>query len=236
MKNNANTNAGKRQRAVAAVVLTLLACAAMAFIDGVVEPPYAVKSAIKLVLLVILPIAYMLIAGGRAMKNMLDPRKCKRTPMLAALGVGACVYAVIVGGYFALRGVFDFSAIVDSLAAGEGVTRENFPLVALYISVVNSFAEETMFRLFAFGVLRGAGMKKTAYVFSSLAFALYHIAIMSGWFSPLLFALLLAGLFAGGLIFDFADDKADSVYPSWIIHMCANLGTNTVGLVLFSIL
>lgn len=217
--------------AIAYVVL--ISCAAMAFVDGVIEPQYAVKSAVKLVFFVGLPLLYMFLSRDEAMLRMMKP---KGKGVATAVAVGIAVYAVIVGGYFALRGVFDFSAVTASLASGEGVTKENFPVVAVYISLCNSAAEEIMFRAFAYGVLRRTLGERAATFFSALAFALYHIAIMSGWFSPVLFALLLIGLMAGGIIFNFADGRADSVYPSWIIHMFANLGINTVGLVLFGIL
>ena len=93
-----------------------------------------------------------------------------------------------------------------------------------------------MFRGFAFGGLRGVVSGRAAYAFSAVIFAIYHVAIMSGWFSPLIFALMLIGLFAGGMIFNFIDDGAESVWPSWVIHIFANLGINTVGLMLFGII
>lgn len=218
-----------------AVVLTVISCAVMAVVDGVISPPYAVKSAVKLVFFVGVPLIYMVKTDDSAPRRFFVPCR-ERSPYIAAGAIGIAVYALIVGGYFVLRGVFDFSAVTESLAGGEGVTRDNFIFVALYISFINSFCEEFMFRGFAFGVMRGRVPRLAAYAFSSAAFALYHIAIMSGWFSPLLFALLLAGLFAGGVIFDLFDDRFGTVYPSWIIHICANLGINTVGLVLYGII
>lgn len=224
-----------KRRAFAAVVITVLACVVMAVVDGIIEPPYAVKSAVKLVLFVALPITYMISTGDEKFRLRFVPRGSAAV-YGAALGAGVCIYAIIVGGYFLLRGVVDFSAVTTSLSEGEGVTRDNFIYVAVYISFVNSFCEELMFRGFSFGVLCDRASRRVAYVFSSVAFAVYHVAIMSGWFSPFMFVLLVAGLAAGGAIFDFVDDGAGTVYPSWIIHIFANLGINTVGLVLFGII
>lgn len=224
-----------KRRAASAVCITVFSCIVMAVIDGIVEPPYAVKSAVKLVMFVVLPLIYMISTGDDKMRRRFSLRE-NAAVYGAALGVGVCIYALIVGGFFLLRGVVDFSAVTESLAGGEGVTRDNFIYVAVYISFINSFCEELMFRGFSFGVLRDRMSGRAAYVFSSAAFAAYHVAIMSGWFSPIIFVLLIAGLAAGGAIFDFFDDRAGTIYPSWIIHIFANLGINTVGLVLFGII
>lgn len=222
-----------RKRAFTIILIVLSACAVMALVDGLIEPPYAVKSAIKLIFFAAGPIVYMMFSHDGRFRKFLKPNKKRLLPALA-LGVG--VYGVIVGGYFLLRGMIDFSGVTESLINGEGVTKDNFIYVALYISFVNSFCEELIFRGLAFGALGGVLSRRVTYLFSALAFAVYHVAIMSGWFSPLIFVLMIAGLAIGGMIFNRIDDGADSIYPSWIIHLFANLGINTVGLILFGII
>ena len=71
-----------------------------------------------------------------------------------------------------------------------------------------------------------------AYGFSAGAFALYHVAMMTGWFSPLLFLLVMAGLAAGGIIFNRLNEKLETICASWIVHMFANFAINTVGFIL----
>lgn len=233
-----SVKSGNKTTSLFIIAATVLACAAMAVVDGVIEPPYAVKSAVKLVLFICIPLAYSFTKRGSSLRSWFMPRGAGKH-LLFALAAGAAIYVLIVGGYFALRGVFDFSAVTASLADGEGVTRDNFIYVAAYISVINSLCEEIMFRAFAFGALADLVGRRFAYIFSSAAFAVYHVAIMKGWFSPLLMALLLFGLFVGALIFDRVDaidDEGGVIYPSWIVHMCANLGINTVGLILFGII
>ena len=66
-------------------------------------------------------------------------------------------------------------------------------------------------------------------------FALYHIFIMSGWFSFGVFTLLLIALMLAGLIFDYLDRKG-TVYNSWALHMFANLGINTIGFMMFGLI
>lgn len=214
-------------RIVSAVVV---GCAVMSYVDGVARPGYIVKSLVKLLLFIGLP---LLCARG----GSLDLRSLLRTGrrgVLSALALGAAVYAVVLGAYFALRGVFDFSALTTALTAQTGVTRGNFLFVALYISFVNSLLEEFFFRGFAFLTLRRFATERFAYVFSALAFALYHLAMMQGWFSPWAALLALLGLAAGGLIFDRVDAPDGSIYRSWLVHMFANFATNTVGFLLFA--
>lgn len=156
--------------------------------------------------------------------------------LLRVLALGFGVFALILGAYFALRSVFDFSAVAALLGKNAGVTAENFLWVSLYISFVNSLLEEFFFRGFAFLVLRRYAGERFACVFSALSFALYHTAMMLGWFPPLLFLLALAGLTAGGVLFNLLDARAGTIFPSWAVHIFANLAINTVGFILFKIL
>ena len=59
---------------------------------------------------------------------------------------------------------------------------------------------------------------------------------MSNWFSPYLFILALTGLFVGGLIFDYINDKSENIYNSWLVHMFANFAINTIGFIMFGII
>ena len=78
--------------------------------------------------------------------------------------------------------------------------------------------------------------KSFAYIFSASLFAIYHIAMMATWFDPLLFAIMLVGLFMSGIFFNWLNEKNENIYASWLVHMCANFAINTVGFVLFGIL
>ena len=131
---------------------------------------------------------------------------------------------------------FDMSMITTSLENNIGVNKSNFVFVAIYISFVNSLLEEFFFRGFAFLSLKEVSNKKLSYIFSSLAFSLYHIAIMTNWFRLALYMILIVSLFVGGLIFDWLNEKYNNIYSSWLVHMCANFAINTVGFILFGIL
>lgn len=222
-----------KKNVLAICALVLLGCAAMTLVDGVLRPPYAVKSAVKLALFLLAPLLYGYAAGKDGYRALF---RIQRRALLRVLALGFGVFALTLGAYFALRSVFDFSAVTALLGKNAGVTAENFLWVSLYISFVNSLLEEFFFRGFAFLVLRRYAGERFACVFSALSFALYHTAMMLGWFPPLLFLLALAGLTAGGVLFNLLDARAWTIFPSWAVHIFANLAINTVGFILFKIL
>ena len=151
-----------------------------------------------------------------------------------AAGIGAGVFAVILGGFFLTRGIFDFSGLTTALTAGTGVRRENFLWVALYISFVNSLLEEFFFRGFGFLLLRRYLPRRPALGLSCLAFALYHVAMTLGWYGLPVQLLTLAGLALGGWIFCRLDEHSGSLWLSWVVHLGANLATNAIGFLLFA--
>ena len=213
-------------------VLVAITCIIMAIVDAVIQPGYAVKSLIKIILFLLIPLVYGLFDKEVNIKKLIIPNK---SGIVTAISLGAAVYVIILGSYFVFRNVFDFSALTTSLGETTGVNKSNFIWVAIYISFINSLLEEFFSRGFAFITLKKFTTRKFAYIFSSLSFALYHIAMMIGWFGvPVIFISLL-GLFAGGLIFNKFDEKNENIYLSWLTHMFANFATNTIGFILFAV-
>lgn len=207
----------------------IAACAVMSLIDGVLRPGYAVKSAIKLVLFLLLPLLVSRLDRQLLFTQLFRPKK---RGLLIALGLGVGIYGVILGAYFLIGPYFDFSGIAASLTANAGVTADNFLYVSLYISFVNSLLEEFFFRGFLFTNLKRHASPLFAHLFSAGIFALYHVAMMTGWFSPVLFVLVMAGLTVGGMIFNRLNEKLDTIYASWLTHMFANFAINTIGFIL----
>ncbi len=220
-------------KSILMVILIVGFCVLMAVVDGIFKADYFIKSAIKFVLFLILPLVYSRFDKEIKIREIF---KLKKRGINLAVVLGVSVYVVILGGYLLLRGFFDFSNITGTLTENIGVSGKNFIFVSLYISFVNSLLEEFFFRGFAFLNLKRIRGRNFAYVFSAAAFAIYHIAMMIGWFGPGLFLLVLAGLFAGGLIFNFLNEKSATIYPSWLVHMFANFAINTVGFILFGLI
>ena len=218
-----------KKRALTVLFLSLGLCGCMGLVDAILSPPYAIKSALKLVLFGAIPMIYLLSVRAFDAKKLFSLRK-KHAKLIAPLAVG--IFAVILIAFFALRSFIDFSSITNSLTADAGVTRQNFIFVALYIALINSFLEEFFFRGFCFFSLRPLGVP-FAYVASALLFSAYHVAFMDGWLSPSLFALSLFGMALGGGIFAFLNHKTESLLPSYLVHMASNLATNLIGILMF---
>ena len=213
-------------------ILVIIACIVMGIVDAVIQPGYAIKSAIKIIMFLLIPIVYGLFLKEFNIKNLMKPDK---KGLCIAICLGFVIYGVVLGAYWIFRDVFDFSALTGSLNETTGVNKSNFIWVAIYISFVNSLLEEFFFRGFSFITLKKLTSRRFAYVFSSMAFALYHIAMMIGWFGLPVILISLVGLFIGGMIFNRFDEKSENIYLSWLIHMFANFATNTIGFILFAV-
>ena len=219
----------KNRSRTSILTVTVICCLIMALVDGVFRPGYALKSAIKISVFMLIPLIASRVDGHIRYLDLLRP---KIKGLLPAIALGLGIYGIILGAYFIVRPFYDFSKIADALTSNAGVTKENFLYVSLYISFVNSFLEEFFFRGFVFTNLKNLSGRKLAYWFSSVAFSLYHVAMMIGWFSPILFLLVMAGLMIGGMIFNWLNEKLDTIYCSWLTHMFANFAINTVGFIL----
>ena len=219
----------KKRSVILIFAVTIICCVAMAVVDGILRPGYAVKSVIKMAMFMLIPLIASRVDRGVLYLPLLRP---KNKGLLPAIALGVGIYVVILGGYFLVSPFFDFSKIAGALTTNAGVTKENFLYVSLYISFVNSFLEEFFFRGFVFTNLKRLSGRKLAYIFSATAFSLYHVAMMIGWFSPALFLLVMVGLAAGGMIFNWLNEKLDTIYCSWLTHMFANFAINTIGFML----
>ena len=69
-------------------------------------------------------------------------------------------------------------------------------------------------------------MSSSVTVFSQFSF------MMTGWFSPWLFGLVLVGLTVGGIVFNLLNRWTGTIYCSWLVHMFANFAINTIGFIL----
>lgn len=208
------------------IILIIVCCIIMAIIETVVEPPYIVKSGIKVMVFLVFPLIYAKILKIKLFDKSL---RLDKKSIVKLLLLGFSIYAVIFGAYAVTQNFFDYSALVDSLSADQKVGGGNsFIPIALYISFCNSFLEEFLFRFISFIKLSEFTSRKIAYVFSSVTFAVYHIAMIGSSFPlPLLF-LALIGLTVGGCIFDYVDEKNGNIYNSWIIHMFADFAIMTI--------
>lgn len=205
--------------------LAVASCIVMAMVETIIEPPYLVKSVIKAITFLFLPTA---ILKSLQIYPTAASFSLRKKNAVALLFLGVIIYLLIMGAYALTRNVFDYPSVVMSLSEDQQVDSQSFVWVALYISCCNSFLEEFMFRFILFMHLSAYASRRTAYLFSSIMFALYHVAMIGPSFPVQLLVLALFGLAAGGLIFDFIDEKTSAIYPSWIVHMFADFALMTI--------
>ncbi|HPW53788.1 MAG TPA: CPBP family glutamic-type intramembrane protease [Erysipelotrichaceae bacterium] len=206
----------------------IIAVSLMSYVDAILQPGYLIRSIIKIFLFCGTVLADGLIYKHNILKDIRFNASALKRVVPLALGV----YVLIISAYFIFRNVFDFTHVKESLLSSAGVSKDNFVFVFLYVALVNSFLEEFFFRGYAFLHLKNLVGPKKAYIFSSTVFALYHCAMMIGWFNIILYLLLIVSLFVSGLIFNFLNEHFDSIFASWLFHMFANLSINTVGIIL----
>jgi membrane protease YdiL (CAAX protease family) len=117
--------------------------------------------------------------------------------------------------------------MIDEFKNKYELTGIKFFIASIYLVVFNAFLEEYFFRGFVFFNLNN---RKFAYVFSSLAFSIYHISNFKNWFTnDLLIIIPLAGLFLSGILFNNLDSKSKDIYNSYIPHFAADLAIVIIG-------
>lgn len=222
-----------KRRIISIIVIVIVGCLIMAWVDAIIRPNYAIKSIVKIALFTLLPIGYSLFDREISFRKLFSFNK---NSIKLSVFLGGGVYILILSAYFIVAPYFDFSKVTLELQKNIGVNKDNFVFVAIYISFINSLLEEFFFRGISFLTLKDVLSRKASYLFSATTFAFYHIAIMTSWFSLALFIILIVSLFVAGLIFNWLDEKNDNIYVSWVVHMSANLAINTIGFMLFGIL
>lgn len=217
------------------IISVLLLSISVTFVDAVIKPNYFMKIPIKIIFFVVIPMSYFII-NRREFKEFKRLFTIKKEGILKSFLLGLAIYTFIVGGYFLTKNIIDFSHVTSNLTASMGITANNFIYVSLYLSLMNSFLEEFFFRGYGFITLKKHTNKIFSYVYSPILFAVYHVGMLLGSFHIPALILLLIGLFIGGCLFNYLNEKHDNIYPSWFVHMFANFGINTVGFILFGVL
>ena len=216
------------------IILSLLIFSVVVTLfDALVHPDYFTKILVKILFFLALPIVYLFL-NKNATVDFFRLFSFKKKGILQALLFGVFIYIIITGGFLLTRKMFDYSAVTMSLESGMGITKKNFLYVALYISILNSFLEEFFFRGFGFVLMKKYTTRIFAYVLSPVLFAIYHVGMTFSMFSIALLLIVMAGLFAGGVIFNYLNERNENIYSSWFCHMFANFAINTCGFILFN--
>lgn len=217
------------------LITSLIACVLLYYVEQVIEVNYLAKTFIKIILFTIIPYIYVRLYKNSTFKSVFNLKKMDKEQLKLGIILGIMSFSIIMITYFILKNVIDLEGIAQDLQRKSKVTPANFIFVELYITFGNSFLEEFFFRGFIFLNLYELKFKKTAYVYSSLLFALYHIAIFKSWFNIWLILLALTGLIIVGFTFNFIDTKSKNFINSWIVHILADMAIMLIGMKMFGI-
>lgn len=216
-----------RSKLVYIIVPSVIAIAIMYCVDNIICPDYFIKSFIKVLLFGGCVVLYSLLARENTLKANFHLNKKRNLLICGAIAL--LTYGIILGGYALLQNYMDPAQITGNMFAKGNISQDNFLWVALYISAVNSFLEEIFFRGLLFLQIKKMGYRKLAYSISAFFFAIYHIGIVVSWFNLWIFILIIFLLYVAGVILNKAAESCDSFLGSWVIHIFANLGINTIG-------
>lgn len=228
------TNMDKKFKYV--LITSFIACALLYYVEQVIKVNYLAKTFIKVILFTTIHYIYIKLYKKSTFKSIFNCKKIDKEQLKIGVILGIMSFLIILIIYFILRDVIDLQGIAHDLQNKSKVTPANFILVAFHITFGNSFLEEFFFRGFIFLNLYELKFKKTAYVYSSLLFALYHIAIFKSWFNIWLILLALTGLISVGFIFNFIDTKSNNFINSWIVHILADMAIMLIGMKMFGII
>lgn len=132
-----------------------------------------------------------------------------------------------------LSGVFGVARIIDDIRYRNHYPAYMFLFGGLYISLINTLAEEVFFRGYILQRLKcRIGYFKASFI-SSAIFSVYHLAIFRNWFNPGMLVLALAGLLIAGLVLNQFTEEFDSLLPSWTIHGLMNITIFVVAIPFF---
>lgn len=215
------------------IALALISTVALFIIEQVFQASYLVKTLAKMGFFLFLPLLYIKYIIKQPILQFLNLKSFDLKNLRLGFLLGLLSMGIVIGTFVVLQAFIDTGAIVNDLETRMKVTPEIFIYIAIYITFGNSLLEEFYFRGFIFLNLYKTKYKALAYLFSSLLFAFYHVAIFATWFNIWLILLALFGLFIVGLVFNWLNTKSENFLNSWILHILADVGVMLIGFYLF---
>ncbi|GGA62058.1 CPBP family intramembrane glutamic endopeptidase [Ornithinibacillus halotolerans] len=218
-----------RRQSVFIITSTLITCGILAFVEHGLEINYLIKTTLKVTIFFLTIWWYQRSFNKFRFKDPVSLEKISRKEWRRIFLLGFLSATIVFIAYVICLPFIDLSAIKGDLTERLGITTTTYIIVGLYITFGNSFLEEYFFRGFIFFQLP----RKLGYIYSPLLFASYHIPMIILWFSPTIIGLCFIGLWIIGLIFHKVNEKNQTIWASWMIHICADIVIVLIGLTLF---
>jgi len=224
----------KKKKIMFIIVTSIITITLLYICDQILNINYIEKVIIKLFLFGAFPMIYIFKTGDNFLKDSIE-NKGKILNIGLSNVLGIAVFLLIIGTYIILKQYIDIDTLINEFEGKYKINKSNIVYYGLYITFINSLMEEFFFRGFIFLNIKKLEFRKTAYILSSMAFSIYHIANFQNWFSIALFILVSIGLFVGGIIFNYLDDKQQTFLNSWFVHICADLAIILIGFKIFDV-
>jgi uncharacterized protein len=161
-----------------------------------------------------------------------------RTEWLNGLGLGAAMFACIVGAYAMVGQTWLDTAVIRKTAITVGL--QNFSIFVwfgIYFTFINSFVEEYFWRWFIDRQCCTLLPKYQATSLSALLFTLHHVIILK-FYIPDGRAIVLGsfGVFAAGLVWSICVRQTKSLWVSYLSHLLADAALHLIAWqILFSV-
>lgn len=222
----------KNKKLIYIISTTLITMILLYLMDQVFHWSYLSKIVGKVVLFSFFPFVYIRITGENFIKSSLSyVKKGFRFKISHLLGI--CIFVLLIVVFIWIKQYLNISVLIYEFEEKYKITKTNIVYYGTYLILINSLLEEFFFRGFIFLNLKNLGKRRIAYGASSIAFSLYHISNFQNWLNVWVFVLATIGLFIGGMIFDYLDDKENTFLNSWFVHICADLAIVGFGYSLF---
>ena len=199
------------------LIYSIIVCILLYITENIFHPTYLIQMLQKLFSFIIIPI----LLGKYLWLSFWKFWKIQKDSFLYWLWFWILWAITISLTYYFLSDIIEWEAISKSLT-DRWVNETTFIFIFLYIMFWNSLVEEYFFRGIIFRTLINS-YKKTAYVLSSLMFALYHFAIFWAWFHWFILWLALLWLFIWGLFFAWLYQKTKGIWAAWFFHILVDL-------------
>ncbi len=204
------------------VIFTVIFISILYYVDAALKVNYLSKVLIKFGLLILSFVLGKLIGLDY---SFLKPQKIKAYKK--GLIVSVIAFASIIIGFLVIKNFLDYQVMINEFQNKYELTGIKFFIASTYLVVVNGFLEEYFFRGYIFFNLNN---KYFAYIFSSLAFSVYHLSNFKNWFkNDALMIIPVVGLFLSGILFNYLDSKSEDIYNSYIPHFFADLAIVIIG-------
>lgn len=229
----------RSKNAVFVIVTAVVAVIMLYISDQIIALNYLGKSLLKILLFTVFSFIYTLRTGENTFMVSFQNARKKSSGTLGkkvSILLGLVVFIVIIAAFFILQGYIQTEILIKEFEDKYRINASNIAYYGLYLAFINSFLEEFFFRGFIFLNLKRLGYRKLAYLTSASLFSVYHIANFQNWLHMAVFILALLGLAIGGFIFNYLDEKQETFFNSWFVHICADLAIVAVGLRIFGLI